>query len=52
MDKASAKPITWVRSAALDGAADLVRELGGDPQTLALECGLDPASLYTQDLPA
>ncbi len=52
MDEPSAKPITWVRSGVLGGAADLLRELGSDPQTLALQCGLDPAALYAQDLPA
>jgi len=51
MEKPSVKPITWVRSGVLDGAADLVREQGGDPQRLALQCGLDPAALYAQDLP-
>lgn len=51
MDKPSPKTNTWVRSGALDGAADLVRELGGDPLTLALQCGLDPAALYSPDLP-
>jgi len=51
MGNPSATPITWVRSGVLEGAADLVLELGGDPQTIASECGLDPAALYAPDLP-
>jgi len=47
----SAKPVTWVRSGVLEGAAALVLELGGDPQSTALQCGLDPVALYAQDLP-
>lgn len=42
---------TWVHSGVLSGAAQLVRELGGDPDDLAMQCGLEPAVLDTQDLP-
>lgn len=41
----------WVRSGVLTGAADLVRELGADPDALAVTCGLDPAALSMPDLP-
>jgi AraC-like DNA-binding protein len=51
MNEPPAEPITWVRSSALEGAADLVRDLGSDPLTLALQCGLDPEALYDPDLP-
>lgn len=47
----STTPMTWIRSGVLSGAAELVRELGGDPRALALQCALDPAALHTQDLP-
>lgn len=42
---------TWVRSGVLAGAAALIRELGADPEALAMECGLDPAALTQPDLP-
>jgi len=45
------KRLTWIHSGVLSGAADLVSELGADPQGLALQCGLEPAALYTPDLP-
>jgi AraC-like DNA-binding protein len=51
MNKPSVKPVTWVRSSALDGAAELVDELGGDAQALALHCELDPAALDSPDIP-
>jgi len=51
MAHAPTTPMTWVRSGVLSGAAHLVQELGGDPQALALQCGLDPAALDAQDLP-
>lgn len=51
MAKPSTTPLTWVRSGALSGAADLVRELGGDPRALALQCGLEPEALDAEDLP-
>ena len=41
----------WVRSGVLAGAADLIRELGADPQALADACGLDRAALDLPDLP-
>jgi AraC-like DNA-binding protein len=45
------KQVTWIRSGVLSGAADLVRELGGDPQAMALRFGLDPSALEAHDLP-
>ncbi len=44
-------PTTWVNSGVLYGAADLVRELGGNPQAVALRCGLEQAALDATDLP-
>src|SRR5574340_25919 len=41
----------WVRSGVLAGAAQLLRELGADAQTLAEGCALDPAALDLPDLP-
>ena len=51
MSNPSAKPVTWIRSGVLSGAADLVRELGADPQALASQSGLGPGALETEDLP-
>jgi len=51
MANPSTTPATWVHSGVLGGAADLVQELGGDPQALALQCGLEPAALDVEDLP-
>lgn len=51
MANPSTTQMTWVRSGVLSGAAHLLRELGGDPLALALQCGLEPAALYTEDLP-
>lgn len=51
MANPSTTPKTWVHSGVLSGAADLVQELGGDPQALALQCGLDPGALDTPDRP-
>jgi AraC-like DNA-binding protein len=48
---ASAERQTWVRSGVLAGAAALIRELGADPEALAMDCGLDPAALTQPDLP-
>jgi AraC-like DNA-binding protein len=42
---------TYVRSAALRGAAALLEELGVDGVGLAGECGLDAAALANPDLP-
>ncbi len=43
--------MNWVRSGVLDHAAELAQEWGGEPQALALQCCLEPAALYAQDLP-
>jgi len=51
MANPTSPPATWVNSGVLYGAVDLVRELGGDPQAVALRCGLEPAALYAKDLP-
>jgi len=51
MDNPSNTPLTWVRSGVLSGAARLLQELGGDPQALALQCGLEPEALDAPDLP-
>jgi len=51
MANPTSPPATWVNSGVLYGAADLVRELGGDPQAVALRCGLEPAALDARDLP-
>jgi len=51
MKNSPAKPVTWVRSGVLGGAANLVQELGGDPRALALQWGLAPAALEAEDLP-
>lgn len=36
-----------IHSGLLDGAAPLIRELGGDPLAIALACGLPPTALET-----
>lgn len=41
----------WVRSGALEGAWDLIGELGGDPARLAAEAGVDAAALRDPDFP-
>lgn len=51
MANPSPAKVTWIRSGVLGGAADLVQELGGDPQALAVQCGLEPAALTAQELP-
>lgn len=38
-----------IRSGALSGYHDLVREMGGAPAALLRECGIDPASLDDED---
>ena len=41
----------WVRSGALQGAQELIRELGGDPRALAREAAVDPAAFRDPDFP-
>ena len=41
----------WVRSGVLTGAADLIRELGGDASAICRSAGLDPRALVDPDLP-
>ncbi len=41
----------WVRSGALQGAKELIGELGGDPRALAREAGVDPAAFRDPDFP-
>ncbi len=42
---------TWVRSGVLSGVADLMHEMGADPQLLAEQVGLDVRALHEPDLP-
>ncbi len=46
----SASDRSVVRSAALRGFHSLVLELGGDPETVARDAGLDPAALLSDEL--
>jgi AraC-like DNA-binding protein len=51
MSEASNARPDWVRSGALAGAAELIRELGADPLALAEACTLDPQALELPDMP-
>lgn len=42
---------SWVRSGALVGAPDLIRQLGGDPAAVALSAGIDAAAFRDPDFP-